>query len=447
MHRNGKTLLSILLSSTLTVLLGVTTSGASGLPARTNAGAVVTLQLFQCETCTPFPYQITDFEKAHPNIHIAVSQVPFGEFYAKTSVLAGSSSPPDIYTVDQPTIANLAAAGVILPLTKLLSPSYVSSLNASAKAELSYNGQLYSPGPIDTALALYYNKTLLDKVGIHPPTSLSDAWTWPQALKAMQACQQGPLSNPTIWGLAATTFGPGTPGFDYVSLLFLRSEGNPHSPVGSPAYNTYLGISPNGKTMNGYINTPQAAAGAKFYAGLFQGKTKVSPSTGDPNQFIDGDACFDENTSNYIDTMNQSHVKFQWGVTPLPYFTTPIVHVGSTELAIGAKTKYVQQALTFLNFIASDSQQLGEVAQTGYLPVVGALYKKIPQLNNPPWSIFAGELAKWGVPRLVTPHYVQFSDLFTKAMEDIAYGANAQSRLNAFVQQMDPLLNTPPGAL
>lgn len=432
------------LATSLLMAVPIVSMTGPGIAAASSG--TVTLTLFQCETCVPFPWQIKDFEKAYPNIKINVEQVPFGEFYAKTAVLAASSSPPDLYTVDQPTIANLAAGKVIMPLTKLLPASYVNSLTAAARADYSYDGQIYSPGPIDTALALFYNKTMLDKLGIHPPSTLTGAWTWQQALSAFQKCQQGPSGHPTVWGLAPTTFGNGTPGFDYISALFLRSEGSNTAPQGSSARDTFESISPKGNTVSGFIDTKQAVAGAQFYQDLFQ-KYKVSPTTGIPNAFLDGKACFDMNTSNDIDTIGAAHVKFAWGVTPWPHFVTPIVHNGSTEIAIGSKTKYLSQALTFVKFVSSPSQQQQMISQTGYLPVIASLYKTMPVLQKPPWSIFAQELDHWGQPRPVTPHYLQFSQVYTDAMRDIADGASPASRLSQAASQLDPLLAQPAGAL
>jgi fructooligosaccharide transport system substrate-binding protein len=410
------------------------------------ASSTVTLNVFQCEQCVPFPWQVTAFEKAYPSIKLNVSSVPFGEFYTKEAVLAASSSPPDVYAVDQPTLANLAAAGVILPLNKYLSPSYISSLNQAAVSEFSYNGKLYSPGPIDTSLGLYYNKNLLAKAGITPPTSLASTWTWAQAEKAMEACQQGPSSNPSVWGLSPVTFGNGTAGFDYISVLFLRSEGSPTAPKSSSLYKTFWALSPNGSTVSGYVNTPEAIAGATFYQDLYQ-KAKVSPTSGNPNEFIDGKACFDMNTSNYVDALDQAHVSFSWGVTPWPYFKTPIVHTGSVEIAIGTKTKHLTQALDLINFLSSSAEQTEMISQTGYLPVSKPLYSSLSILKTYPWDIFVQELAKWGEPRPVSPHYLQYSDVMTKAMSDIADGASVASRLNEAVSQLDQLLQTPAGSI
>jgi ABC-type glycerol-3-phosphate transport system substrate-binding protein len=407
----------------------------------------VTLSVFSSTGNLPYPWQISAFEKAYPNIRINLSTVPFGEFYTKTAVLAASSNPPDVFAVDQPTISNLAAGKVILPLNKYLPAGYANSLTAAARADYTYKGQIYSPGPTDTALALFYNKTLLSKIGITPPSTLVNGWTWAQALSAFQKCQKAySTSSNTVWGLAPTTFGNGTPGFDYIANLFLRSEGSLTAPAGSSALKTFQAISPNGSSVDGYLNSPQAIAGAQFYQNLFQ-KYKVSPTTGIPNALLDGKACFDMNTSNNILTITQAHVNFQWGVTPWPHFSTPIVHNGSNEIAVGARTKHLAQAVDFVNFISSPAQQEVTFAKTGYLPVISSLYNTIAILKKPPWSIFTQELAHWGQPRPVTPHYLQYSEVVTNALRDIADGASPQSRLNEAAQQLDPLLAQPAGAL
>ena len=413
---------------------------SSGGSSSQSSNGKVTLNLFECQECIPFPWQVSAFEKAYPKIHINVDSVPFGEFYTKTAVLAASSSPPDLYTVDQPTIANLAAGNVIQPLDKYLSQSYVQSMSAASRADFTYQGKLYSPGPIDTALALYFNQTLLNKAGVKPPTTLDTAWTWPQAEAAMQKCQQAnSTGGHTVWGLAPTTFGNGTPGFDYISNLFLRSQG----PKGSK---TFQSISSDGKSVDGYLNSPQAVAGATFYQDIFQ-KWKISPTTGIPNAFLDGKACFDMNTSNDIDTINAANVKFKWGVTAWPHFATPIVHNGSTEIAIGAKTQHLAQAVQFVKFISSPQEQQEMVTKTGYLPVISSLYQSDHILTTKPWNIFAQELDQWGQPRPVTPHYLQYSQVVTNALRDIADGSSVSSRLSQAVQQLDQLLAQPAGAL
>jgi hypothetical protein len=47
----------------------------------------------------------------------------------------------------------------------------------------------------------------------------------------------------------------------------------------------------------------------------------------------------------------------------------------------------------------------------------------------------------------VTPHYLQYSQVVTNALRDIADGSSVSSRLSQAVQQLDQLLAQPAGAL
>ena len=434
------------------VVGGVTVSGALASSASsTTAPKKVTLTLIEAENNPPFTNQIAEFEKAYPNVTISVDAVPFGDLLTKEETLVASGNPPDLLAINQPDMFYFAASGALLPLNQYLPKGYVASLTAGARQDVTYKGQVYSPGPMDTALALFYNKTLLAKAHISPPTSVADGWTWPQAVAAMKACQK---ANPGVDGQAPSYFGNGTPGSAYYSALFLESEGSPTAPKGSAAYNTYIGISPNGKTMAGYINTPQAIAGATFFQSMFT--QKVTPTVGDPTAFVDGKACFEMNTSNAIPAyisghsglgsgVVPTHLPFQVGVTPWPYFTTKLVHNGTIAITVSAKTKHVAQAIQFVNFISTRAAQIEEVRNQGYLPVISSLYKTIPGLQQYPWKIFVDELAQFGRARVVTPYYPQFTTLFYNAMRSIAYGANVKSTLDGVATQMDHILQTPIG--
>jgi ABC-type glycerol-3-phosphate transport system substrate-binding protein len=422
---------------------------ALGLAPAVAATNTVTLTLFEASDNPPFANQITAFEKAYPNVHVSVSSTPYGEMLTKEQTLVASGNTPDLLALDQPTIAYFAAAGALLPLNNYLPKGYIASLTSGARQDLSYNGKIYSSGPMDTALALFYNETYVSKAHISPPKSVAQGWTWPQAVSAMKACMK---ANPGVDGMAPSYFGNGTPGMPYYSSLFLRSEGSPNAPAGSPSRNTFLSISPNGKTVNGYINTPQAIAGATFYQNMFL--QKVTPTVGDPTAFVDGKACFEMNTSNAIASyihghsglgsgVTVEHLPFGVGITPWPYFTAKIVHNGTISITISAKTKHLQYAVDFVNYMSTDAAQTEEADNQGYDPVTKKLFKTIPGLQSYPWSIFSDELADYAYPRTVTPDYTEFYNLLYDAMRNIAYGSNVKSQLDQAASSIDHFLSTP----
>jgi ABC-type glycerol-3-phosphate transport system substrate-binding protein len=195
---------------------------------------VLTLHMLKPQNNPPYQAQLDLFYAANPCITVDIAEVPFGQLADKISVLAASGKPPDVLTYDGPNTQSYAAAGMLLALDPYLPAGFKDDVVAPSLEEHSWEGKLYSPGTQQTTLALFYNKDALDKAGIaYPPPELDKAWTWAQAIEAFKKCQQGDADNVTVWGLAPTHFGNGTPGFVYRDMLFLRTQGDPKAPPDS----------------------------------------------------------------------------------------------------------------------------------------------------------------------------------------------------------------------
>ena len=400
----------------------------------------VHLSLLRPQNNPVFPAQIQAFEATEPCIRIDVSEVPFGQLADKINVLAASGSPPDLIVYDGPNTQTYASAGVLEPLDSYLPPGLKDDILPATLTEHSWNGKLYSPGLQQTTLALYYNADMVQKAGIPaPPRTLQDAWTWDQTMDAFRKCQQGNATDVSVWGLAPSRFGNGEPGAVYRDLLFLRTQGDPKAPKDSSQYRAYWSISPDGKTVQGWLNAPEAVAGAKFYQSMFD-TAHITPKTGIPNAFQDGKACFTIDTSYIVGSLRQHDPGFHWGVTPLPYSHSPIVHTGSVTLGVTAKSQHKAEAVRFLLAVSTGKIAADYARSTGALPVMKSLYAGLPDLQQYPLSIFTDELREWGQPRPPSPHYAQFDKLVSDALRDIAFGADPQKRLDTAVRVLTPIL-------
>ncbi len=104
---------------------------------------------FQVEYVSTPPEQVTDSTKL------------------MTAVRGGTG--PDVYHLDRFIVAQRAAGGLLQDLSEFPDAvDYMSNYLDFAKAEASYNGSPYAL-PFDTdARALYYNKTMLQSVGVDP---------------------------------------------------------------------------------------------------------------------------------------------------------------------------------------------------------------------------------------------------------------------------------------
>jgi fructooligosaccharide transport system substrate-binding protein len=399
----------------------------------------ITLSMLIAEGNPPPPYIVQAWEKNNPCIKVNTSEVPFSQLADKISVLSASSNPPDILGYDAPDTQTYAALGVLLPLDKYISPELKNDILPATLTEDSYQGHIYSPGLEQVTLAMFYNVDMTDKAGIHPPQTLDKAWTWPEAIAAFQKCQQGPADNPTVWGLGPTRFGNGQPGFVYRDLLFQRSAGDPKADPNSSIYKTFWALAPDGKTVDGWLNTPEAIDALKVYRDIYN-RYKVAPKAGIPDAFIDKKACFYTDTSYLVGTLKHTDPGFRWAVTPFPYFKTPVVHTGSTTIGVSAKTKHPDEAAKFVIDVSTGQYALQYARTRGIIPTMKSLIPQMPELKQYPLSLFVDELINWGEPRPPSPHFGAYEKIVTDALRDIAFGADPKTRIDQAVRTLRPLM-------
>lgn len=418
--------------------------------SQSSSGAA-TLQFFRWQSDT-LNQEIAAYKAVKPNINIAIQEVPFGQMYDKIALFASSNNPPDIIGYDAAFTKSYAASGILLPLDKWITDSQKADMLPSVVAENSYNGKLYSPGFVDSPVLMFYNKDYCDAAGVTPPQDLASAWTWEQAKEAFQKVRKGPASNPTVWGIASSMFGDGTPGFWLRDGQLIKSAGDPKAAPGSSAYNTFQMISADGKKASGYINTPEAIAAAQLYQSFYS--ENLTPKIGTPNQFLNGQGAFELNTIEFINVLSgeigigggvaSSPVPFKWGVTPLPYVKTPVVFASSVTIGGGAKTKYPDEVGAFLAFISSTAQSVADTRKHGTMPPRTSVLNSFPEYTSFPRSLFVSALRQWGQPTPVTTGFSQYSKLLTSALHDIALGADPASRLNQAATAMDQALQLAP---
>jgi ABC-type glycerol-3-phosphate transport system substrate-binding protein len=427
---------SLLLAS---ALAAPALAGERSAPTAACPQGVLTLSLLKPLNNPPTPVMISAWESANPCMKIEANEVPFGQLADKISVLAASGSPPDLVVYDGPNTQTYAAAGVLLPLDKYFPPGLKEDMIDATLAEHSYEGHVYSPGTQQASLALFYNADMLAPLGIDPPRDLDHAWTWAQAVAAMKKCQKGEGDNVSVWGLAPSRFGNGTPGFVYRDMLFMRTFGDPKAPADSSLYKTYWGLSRDGKTAQGWVNAPEAVQGARFFSDLFN-VDKVTPKAGIPNAFQDGKACFTIDTSYFVAGLVAANLPFKWGVTPLPYVRTPIVHTGSITLGVMAKSKNPDEAAKFVIDVSTGkiAEDYNRAARA--LPALKSIAAKMTELQVYPLNIFLEEVQKWGQPRPPSAHFAQYDKVVSDALRDIAYGADPQTRLDAAARAVQPML-------
>ena len=264
---------------------------------------------------------IEKFQQENPNIEIVVRRVPFGELYRQTIISVASDDPPDVIYVDGPMVASLAYNKILLPLDDYFTEEEMQDFLPASVEEGSYEGKFYAVPERQSAIVLFYNKDYTDAAGIYPPQTLEEAWTWPEFLEVLKkVTKRDDTGNVEIWGLTQVSKHT-----LYSDLTIVRSAGESRE---SP---TFKAISDDGTTVSGYLDTPEAKMALQFLQDLHQ-KYQVTPVEQMPDMFENGMSVFHMSPGHTAGRLTSEFPDLNWGVTPLPYFNTPITHTGSFHL-------------------------------------------------------------------------------------------------------------------
>ncbi|MBB2977131.1 multiple sugar transport system substrate-binding protein [Microbacterium endophyticum] len=117
-----------------------------------------------------------DFESENPDNTIDMQFIPADQF--TTALLTASDDElPDVVEVDGPVIASFAYNGRIAPIDDWVSQETIDNQTTAIQGQNTVDGDLYAVGMMNSGLAMWGNKSLLDAAGVTMPTSTEDAWT------------------------------------------------------------------------------------------------------------------------------------------------------------------------------------------------------------------------------------------------------------------------------
>ena len=112
---------------------------------------------------------VTAFEKAHPDIKVNVTSIPWTNFDQQVQTMIQNKQYPDITEGDY--FSNYAQDGLLYPASDVLSNP--GNLLPAFKAQGTYNGTQYGMPFTTSSRTLFYNKKLFTQAGI---TSAPQTW-------------------------------------------------------------------------------------------------------------------------------------------------------------------------------------------------------------------------------------------------------------------------------
>jgi multiple sugar transport system substrate-binding protein len=179
---NRKRLLAAAAMATLAPLAlaacggGGSSGGESG---ESSAATVESLTVLDYYSDDPGHTQIGDqLSKCGTEIGVAKvdhQSVPGPTLIQKVLQQASSQTLPDVLILDNPDIQQIAETGALAPLEDfgITADGYAPGPVSAA----TYDGKLYGLQPGANTLAIFYNKDILDKAGVKPPTTWEELRT------------------------------------------------------------------------------------------------------------------------------------------------------------------------------------------------------------------------------------------------------------------------------
>lgn len=361
---------------------------------------------------------VTDFNASQSGWAVTLESFPQAAY--NDSVVAGAlaGNLPDILDVDGPVMPNWAWSGYMQPLK--IDESKIAGFLPGTKGM--WNGQLYSIGLWDAAVALVTRKSILEELGLRTP-ALDQPWTKDEFMDA--------LAKAKASGKYEFAFDPGMAWtgewYPYAFSPFLQSFGG--DIIDRSTY----------KTAEGALNGEAAQAFGTWWQGLF--RDGYAQATQDPadrdSGFANGKYAFSWN-GNWAAL--GALTAFDDAIfLPAPDFGNgPKIGAASWQFGVSAKSAHPDGAAKFIEFALQDKYLTAFSDGIGLIPPTpGSAAASINYKAGGPMEPFYELSAKQALLRPVTPGYVVAAKVFEKALADIANGADVVATLDAAADEID----------
>jgi fructooligosaccharide transport system substrate-binding protein len=354
---------------------------------------------------------VASFEKANPNILVNMKSIPYSDYEIRLRTELAAGNPPDILTIDSPTLALYANTGSLLSIDPFMRrEGKIEDIPAATLKGLSYKGQIYLAPIVESSIALYYNRHLLKAAGIpYPSEDPNNPLTWDEVLEIAKK-----VNNPAkgVIGIdPAQGFNGGESAAYFKTPLLWQ-------------FGAHV-LSPDRSTASGYLDSKEGLDALQFYQDLYR-KYGVASIEIPSGAFESGKLAMTVLGSWTLADLEKNHPEFKlgedFGVTPLPKEKYQFAPNGGWALGITSKSKHPKEAWKFIKYVTSYEGMKKYVTITGDVPARYSVAKDFPELNEYPMNIFLQQTQKYSKNRPVTPAYPVVSDAIRVLFEDVGIG-------------------------
>lgn len=363
---------------------------------------------------------IEDFNASQSDYEVVLEEFPQESYNESIVAAALAGDLPDIIDVDGPVMPNWAWAGYMQPLS--LSEGALDGFLPGAIGM--WDGEVYSVGLWDAAVAVYARRSVLEANDIRIPT-LEEPWTLEEfdgALETLQAT--GEYDFAFDLGMAWTG-----EWYPYAFSPLLQSFGGDLIDR-----ETYL-------TAEGVLNGEEAIAFGEWWQSLFdRGLVPGTSQDGADRDtgFIDGKYALQWN-GNWAGIAALEAVGDDLLFLPAPDFGAgSTIGAASWQFGISSSSEHADGANAFIEFAIQDEYLAAFSDGIGLIPATASAAAMSQNYSEGgPLEVFFALSAEQAMLRPVTPAYLNIALVFEKALADIANGADVVDTLDAAVDEIE----------
>ena len=359
---------------------------------------------------------ISDFNASQDTYEVVHESFPQGAYNDAIVAAAASGDLPCLLDLDGPIMPNWAWAGYLQPLG--LPTELTDSLLPTAVGE--WDGEIYSAGYWDAALAIFARESVLTENDIRIPTT-DEPWTAEEFTEVLSALKDAGYDTPIDIGAEDT--GEWWP---YAYSPFLQSFGGDLIDR-----DTML-------SADGVLNGDEAVAWGEWFQGLFADGYADNGGTVGNQEFVD-----DEVALSYTGVWNAVAAVDAIGddllILPPPDLGAgPKIGGGSWQWAISSECTEVEGAREYLEFSFQDEYITEFADKQVVIPATESAAQASEYFGDDgllrPFVEFSQDYA---VLRPETPAYAVISTTFETAAKDIMNGADVKDTLDRAVAEID----------
>ncbi len=363
---------------------------------------------------------VEEFNASQSDYTVVIETFPQGAYNDAVGAAALAGKLPDILDVDGPVMPNWAWAGYMQPLG-----IDEAKLDGFLPGPIGrWNGEVYSVGLWDAAVAMTTRRSTLEDNGIRVPT-LDAPWSLEEfngALATLKA--SGKFEYPLDLGMAWTG-----EWYPYAFSPLLQSFGG--DIVDRSTY----------QTAEGVLNGDEAIAFGEWWQSLFE----MGYAPGTSQDAADRDTGL--LNGKYAIAWNGN-----WAALPVVeafgddalFLPAPDFGNGSTigaaswQFGVSGTSEHPDGARAFIEFALQDRWFTAFSDGTGLIPVTAAAAADTQNYKpGGALEVFYGLSEAQALVRPVTPGYLVQAKVFEKALADIANGADVADTLDAAVDEIN----------